>query len=261
MSSFLSNQPPRLGLNIDHVATLRNARGGAHPCPLDAAKMAIKSGVDGITAHLREDRRHMRDTDIRALQQLCKNTAIPLNMEMAATQEMCAIALEIVPHAVCIVPEKRQERTTEGGLNVHKQEAHFRPYIQALQNKGILVSLFIEANPLQIDASARLGANIVEFHTGAYAQDMWAQKNNQNQHIDTFKNCARHADNLKLEVHFGHGLDFENISAIASIREARELNIGHFLIGEAVFIGLEKAITQMRTRIRNAHNAMLSQTP
>ena len=245
----------RLGVNIDHIATLRNARGGAHPDPIAGAWAAIQSGADGITAHLREDRRHMRDDDMTRIQTLCDSENIPLNMEMAATAEMLKIALDLRPKAVCIVPERREERTTEGGLDVVGQHNTVAPIVRELTENGSRVSLFIEAQRNQIDAANSCGAAVVELHTGAYAHaheddnaDLAAEI------LKTLQDGAAYAHSLGLEVHLGHGLTFDNVSDIAAIPEAVELNIGHFIIGEAVFMGLESAILEMR-RIMDAARA------
>lgn len=237
---------PRLGVNIDHIATVRNARGGEHPDPVAGAWAAIQAGADGITAHLREDRRHMRDDDMVRLQQLCESENIPLNMEMAATEEMRDIALRLKPKAVCIVPERREERTTEGGLDVARQHNRLVPIISALNDNGSRVSLFIEAVAHQIEAAAKTEAKVVEFHTGAYAHAL--DDNNQDKADDILRALqegAKHAKALGLEVHFGHGLTFDNVGPIAAIEEGMELNIGHFIIGEAIFMGLESAIKEM----------------
>lgn len=247
---------PRLGVNIDHIATIRNARGGDHPDPVAGAWAAIQSGADGITAHLREDRRHIRDDDMTRLQALCDNEHIPLNMEMAATEEMLDIALELKPKAVCIVPERREERTTEGGLDVAGQHNRLVPIISALNAAGSRVSLFIEAVSHQIEAAARTDAKVVEFHTGAYAHAL--DEDDQEKAADiltALKAGAQQATALGLEVHFGHGLTFDNVTPIAAIPEAMELNIGHFIIGEAVFMGLEDAIKQMRIIMSEARTA------
>ncbi len=243
----MSDERLRLGVNIDHFATLRNARGGEHPDPVAGAWAAIQAGADGITAHLREDRRHIRDDDMARLQILCRSENIPLNMEMAAVDEMLVIAKALKPHAVCLVPERREERTTEGGLDVAAQHNRIAPMVRELTDMGARVSLFIEAVSKQIDAAARSGASVVEFHTGAYAHAL------DQGHLDkvetllaAFKKGAKHATELGLEVHFGHGLTFDNVHEIAAIREGRELNIGHFLIGEALFMGLDEAIFEMR---------------
>ena len=231
---------PRLGVNIDHVATIRNARGGAHPDPLRAAKMAAAAGADGITAHLREDRRHMTDDDIDRLSQAIE---LPLNLEMAATEEMLAIALRHRPHAACIVPERRIERTTEGGLNVAGSHDHLRRFVDELGSAGILVSMFIEAEPHQLDAAHALGAPVVELHTGAYCE---ATDDTRQVQLDRIRRASQHAHDLGLECHAGHGLGFNTIGPIAGITNIVELNIGHFLIGEAIFSGLDSAIRRMR---------------
>ena len=247
---------PRLGVNIDHIATIRNARGGDHPDPVAGAWAAIQSGADGITAHLREDRRHIRDDDMTRLQALCDNENIPLNMEMATTEEMLDIALELKPKAVCLVPERREERTTEGGLDVAGQHNRLVPIISALNAAGSRVSLFIEAVSHQIEAAARTDAKVVEFHTGAYAHAL--DEDDQEKAADiltALKAGAQQATALGLEVHFGHGLTFDNVTPIAAIPEAMELNIGHFIIGEAVFMGLEDAIKHMRIIMSEARTA------
>ncbi|NCY24744.1 MAG: pyridoxine 5'-phosphate synthase [Alphaproteobacteria bacterium] len=233
----------RLGINIDHVATVRNARGGDNPCPVRAALLAAQAGADGITAHLREDRRHIRDADIARLR---AEVPLPLNLEMAMTEEMLAIALRTRPHAVCLVPEKREEVTTEGGLDVARLEAQLTPYVKKLQDNGSRVSLFIEAAPAQLQAAARTGARVVELHTGTYAHNPAASE------IAKLATGAALAHQLGLEVHAGHGLTFENVGPIAALPEVVELNIGHFLIGEAIFTGLESAIRTMRARMNAA---------
>ncbi|MHA7886066.1 pyridoxine 5'-phosphate synthase [Roseicyclus sp.] len=234
----------RLGVNIDHVATLRNARGGALPDPVRAARVAEEAGADGITAHLREDRRHIRDADIDAIMAAI---TIPLNFEMAATDEMQRIALAHKPHAACIVPERREERTTEGGLEVAGDEARLDAYIAPLRDAGIRVSLFIAADPAQIAAAARIGAPVIELHTGAYCDfhaegDVAARDAELQRLIDG----ARRAADVGLEVHMGHGLCYDTVGPVAALPEVAELNIGHFLIGEAVFVGLPRAIARMR---------------
>ena len=237
-------KPLRLGVNIDHVATVRNARGGLHPDPVRAAKLAIAAGCDGITAHLREDRRHIRDDDIARLKAEIDK---PLNFEMAATDEMLAIALKTKPHAVCIVPEKRSERTTEGGLDAAGQQAALKPLVHALKHAGIRVSLFIAAHPAQIEAAAELGSDVIEIHTGAWcdalADGKTAVATSEWQAIVA---GAELAAGLGLEVHAGHGLDYASAEEIASLRQIVELNIGHFLIGEAVFEGLGETVKFMR---------------
>jgi pyridoxine 5-phosphate synthase len=236
----------RLGVNIDHVATVRNARGGVFPDPVRAANMAEAAGADGITAHLREDRRHISDGDILRLSQSLK---IPLNLEMAATEEMLAIALKARPHAACIVPEKREERTTEGGIDVVTHFARLQPIVRQLVAAGIRVSMFIEPNREQLDASRALGAPVVELHTGAYANAEGATEEKLLKHIH---NAAEFGADLGLEIHAGHGLTYDNVKPIAAIPHIRELNIGHFLIGEAIFTGLEPAIRRMRTLMDEA---------
>lgn len=254
----MTNYLPRLGVNIDHVATLRNARGGIHPDPVEAAHLAIENGADGITAHLREDRRHINDDDLERLQLLCLETGISLNMEMAAVDEMAEIALKLKPHAVCLVPEKREERTTEGGLDVAGLHNKITPIVRRLSDNGSRVSLFIEAKPSQITASAHSGAQVVEFHTGAYAH---ALDNNDQKLADKLlkqmQDGAKQAASLGLEVHLGHGLTFDNVEPIAAIPEAMELNIGHFIIGEAVFMGLPKALKTMREHMAKARSISL----
>jgi len=239
--------PVRLGLNIDHVATLRNARGGARPDPIEAARIAVKAGADGITAHLREDRRHIRDEDIRRIK---AEIAAPLNLEMAATEEMTGIALATKPHACCIVPERRQELTTEGGLDAAGGEEHLHPVVKRLSEGGIRVSLFIDAEPRQIEAAARLGAPVVEFHTGQYCE-AWIARDDAKARVelDRLAKGASLAASAGIEVHAGHGLDFETATHLATFPEIRELNIGHVIIGEAIFIGLPEAIWRMRAAI------------
>ena len=240
----------RLGVNIDHVATLRNARGGAYPDPLRAALMAEAAGADGITAHLREDRRHIRDADIDALMGALST---PLNFEMAATEEMQAIALRRKPHAVCLVPEKREERTTEGGLDVAADLDRLCDFIVPLAEAGCRVSLFVAADERQLQASAQAGAAVVELHTGAYC-DFHAAGNHlaAEEELLRIARSVRFAAELGLEVHAGHGLSYETVSPIAALPEVTELNIGHFLIGESVFLGLGPAIAEMRRLMQNA---------
>lgn len=232
----------RLGVNIDHVATVRNARGGDNPDPVRAAILAQEAGADGITAHLREDRRHIRDEDIAAL---TRDLKIPLNLEMAATEEMLAIALKARPHAACIVPEKREERTTEGGIDCVGQFARLKPIVAALSDAGTRVSMFIEPAKAQLDASKALGAPVVELHTGAYAHGAAGE-------LERIREAAEYGASIGLEVHAGHGLTFDNVKPIAAIPQIRELNIGHFLIGEAVFIGLAASIRRMRALMDEA---------
>jgi pyridoxine 5-phosphate synthase len=236
----------RLGINIDHVATVRNARGGDNPDPVRAARLAQEAGADGITAHLREDRRHIRDEDIAALKQ---HLTIPLNLEMAPTDEMLAIALKHRPHAACIVPEKREERTTEGGIDCISGFARLQPVVAALSAAGIRVSMFIEPDRKQIDAAHNLGAPVIELHTGAYAHASGADRERLLKHI---VNGAEFGADLGLEIHAGHGLTYDNVGAIAAIAHIRELNIGHFLIGEAIFVGLGNAMARMRAAMNEA---------
>ena len=230
----------RLGVNIDHVATIRNARGGNHPDPVKAALVAAECGADGITAHLREDRRHIRDEDIAKLND---TLAISLNLEMAATEEMLAIALRHRPHAACIVPERREERTTEGGLDAAAQHNQLAPFVGRLKDAGIRVSLFIEADERQLDAALHLGAPVVEFHTGAYAH---ATGEARATHLRRIADMAALATKNGIEPHAGHGLTYDNVVPIAAIPQLAELNIGHFLVGEALFTGLPEAIIEMR---------------
>ncbi len=232
----------RLGLNIDHVATVRNARGGAHPDPLRAAHLAAAAGVDGITAHLREDRRHIVDDDIR---RLGEEIRLPLNLEMAATPEMIDIALRHRPHAACIVPEKRAERTTEGGLHLGGGARTLEPAIRQMKEAGIRVSLFIEPDPVHLDIARALGAPVVELHTGAYCLTASGSPDRE-RHRRRIVEAAAHGHDIGLECHAGHGLDFDTVGPIAAIATIAELNIGHFLIGEAIFGGLDAAIKRMR---------------
>jgi pyridoxine 5-phosphate synthase len=235
-------------VNIDHVATVRNARGGKLPDPLRAAALAAKAGADGITAHLREDRRHIVDADIDGLMRELK---IPLNFEMAATPEMVDIALRHRPHAVCIVPEKREERTTEGGLDAAGQHNHLKPMVAKLRDAGIRVSLFVEADPRQLEAAVVLGAPVVELHTGRYCE---LEGTAQKAELERLRKGAALCTRLGLECHMGHGLSYSDVAPVAAILEVRELNIGHFLVGEAIFVGLEQAIREMR-RIMDAARA------
>lgn len=239
-AATVPHRPLRLGVNIDHVATIRNARGGLHPDPVRAAHLAAQAGADGITAHLREDRRHITDADIL---RLSREIDLPLNLEMAATSEMVAIALRHLPHAACLVPERREERTTEGGLDAAATSEVLRPLITRMREAGIKVSLFIEPDPRQIDAAVALDVPVVELHTGAYAD---AQGEARRSHRDRIVAAADQAARAGLEVHAGHGLTFENVGPIAAIPVLRELNIGHFLVGEGIFIGFGAAIRQMR---------------
>ena len=246
----------RLGVNIDHVATVRNARGGQYPDPVRAAKEALAAGADGITAHLREDRRHISDADIASLSGLLRDQSRPLNLEMAVTQEMLGIALHHRPHAVCLVPEKREERTTEGGLDVVGGHNWITPFVARLNEAGARVSLFIGAHPDQIDAAHRTGAAVVELHTGAYCDAVREGRDEEAEgELLALKAGAAHAAALGLEVHAGHGIDYETVQAIAAIPEVAELNIGHFLIGEAIFVGLGPAIARMRALMDDARAA------
>lgn len=234
----------RLGVNVDHVATIRNARGGRHPDPVRAAKLAIAAGCDGITAHLREDRRHIRDDDIARLKAELDN---PLNLEMAATDEMLRIALETKPHAVCLVPEKREERTTEGGLDVVGQHNHLAPVIRTLKHAGVRVSLFIAAAPAQIEMAAALGSPVIEIHAGAWCDALAEGREKEaDAEWQLIRDGAQLAAGLGLEVHAGHGLDYGTAERIATLPEVVELNIGHFLVGEAVFEGLAETVKMMR---------------
>ena len=230
----------RLGVNIDHVATIRNARGGPHPDPVRAAHAAAAAGADGITAHLREDRRHITDADI---DRLMAEIALPLNLEMAATAEMLAIALAHRPHAACIVPEKREERTTEGGLDAAAQYEALRPIVDRLGEAGIRVSLFIEPSPQQVEAAVRLGVPVVEFHTGRFAH---VEGEARTAELRRIADAAALAAKNGIEPHAGHGLTFANVAPIAAIPQLAELNIGHFLVGEAIFTGLEASVRAMR---------------
>jgi pyridoxine 5-phosphate synthase len=244
----------RLGVNIDHVATIRNARGGEHPDPVRAARQAAESGADGITAHLREDRRHITDTDI---DRLMAEIELPLNLEMAATPEMLDIALRHKPHAVCLVPEKREERTTEGGLDVAAGHNHIAPYVRQLSEAGICVSLFIEADPVQIAVAEAMGAAVVELHTGAYCDAAIGGDTAQaDRLLDKLIIGTGEAHGRGLEVHAGHGLTYDTVKPVAAIAEIAELNIGHFLIGEAIFRGLREAVTSMRGLIAEARAEM-----
>jgi pyridoxine 5-phosphate synthase len=230
----------RLGVNIDHVATIRNARGGRFPDPVRAAKLAVQAGADGITAHLREDRRHISDDDI---DRLSNEIDLPLNLEMAATDEMLEIALRHRPHAACIVPEKREERTTEGGIDAAAQCNRLRPIVGRLRDAGIRVSLFIEADRVQLDAAVALGVPVVELHTGAYCNAEGAERD---KFLQSLRLAAAYGASAGLEIHAGHGLTYDSVVPIARLPEIRELNIGHFLIGEAIFVGLDASIREMR---------------
>ncbi len=243
----------RLGINVDHVATIRNARGGDHPDPVRAALAAQRAGADGITAHLREDRRHISDTDIDRLR---REVSLPLNLEMAATDEMLEIALRHAPHAACIVPEKREERTTEGGLDAIGGHDRLAPLASALRKRGVRVSLFIEPDIRQLDAAKSIGAPVVELHTGTYCL---AEGATLAAELERIRTAARHAERLGLECHAGHGLTFDSVGPIAEIAEIAELNIGHFLIGEAIFGGLDSAVRRMRALMDNACAASLGE--
>jgi pyridoxine 5-phosphate synthase len=235
--------PLRLGVNVDHVATVRNARGGAHPDPVRAAEIAIAAGADGITAHLREDRRHIRDDDIARLKALTK----PLNLEMAATPEMVAIAVATRPHAACLVPERRAERTTEGGLDVAGQAAHIAAVVADLKPAGVRVSLFIAPEVVQIEAAARVGAPVIELHTGSWCDALREGRDAvAAEEFARITGAAKLAHGLGLEVHAGHGLDYASAEAIAALPEIVELNIGHYMIGEAIFDGLDAVVRAMR---------------
>ena len=236
----------RLGVNIDHVATIRNARGGRFPDPVRAAKLAARAGADGITAHLREDRRHISDDDI---ERLSREIDLPLNLEMAATEEMLQIALKHRPHAACIVPEKREERTTEGGIDAAGQEQRLARFVETLGDAGIRVSLFIEADSKQLEAAIRLSAPVVELHTGAYCDSVGMQRE---EHLRNIQEAARFGASMGLEIHAGHGLSYETVGPIAAVPEIRELNIGHFLVGEAIFVGLDASVRRMRLLVDEA---------
>jgi len=240
--------PLRLGVNIDHVATIRNARGETYPEPLRAAEAAIAAGADGITAHLREDRRHISDADIEQLSDLCKKRGIPLNLEMAVTDEMLGIGLKYRPRAACLVPERREEVTTEGGLNVVGAQDRIAGAVSALKDAGVRVSLFVEASPRQLEACAHVGADVVELHTGAYCEAVRGGGSDAATHeLARLVEAAQMASALGLEVHAGHGIDYATVIPVAAIPQIAELNIGHFLIGEAIFTGLETAIRRMRS--------------
>lgn len=240
----------RLGVNIDHVATIRNARGGDHPDPVRAAVLAAASGADGITAHLREDRRHISDRDIARLKEA---VALPLNLEMAATEEMLVIACKTRPNAACIVPEKRAEVTTEGGLDVVGQKQLLIPFIKRLKGEGIRVSLFIDAEGAQVETAREIGADIIELHTGSYCHKKGGDRMRE---LLSLRQAAALAEKIGLECHAGHGLDFETVTDVAAIPSVVELNIGHFLIGEAIFIGLEAAIRHMRQKMDEARKCL-----
>ena len=245
----IAQRPLRLGVNIDHVATIRNARGGRHPDPVRAAGLAAQAGADGITAHLREDRRHIADDDI---DRLTREIALPLNLEMAATDEMLAIAVRHKPHAACLVPEKRNEVTTEGGLDAVGGRAQLAPVVQALATAGIRVSLFIDPELRQLDMAKQLGAPVVELHTGAYCD---ATGNRRERELQRLIAAAAHAEAIGLECHAGHGLSYDSVGPVAAIPTIVELNIGHFLVGEAIFGGLDSAIKRMRAAMEQGRAA------
>jgi pyridoxine 5-phosphate synthase len=236
----------RLGINIDHVATVRNARGGDNPDPVRAARLAQQAGADGITAHLREDRRHISDDDIARLSEAL---TVPLNLEMAATDEMLGIALRHRPHAACIVPEKREERTTEGGIDCITGFNRLKPIVGRLTEAGIRVSMFIEPDRKQLDAARELGAPVVELHTGAYAH---AGGDARRKLLEKLRHAAAFGADMGLEIHAGHGLTYDNVGSVAAIPQVMELNIGHFLIGEAIFVGLADSIARMREAMNEA---------
>ncbi len=243
-------KPLRLGVNIDHVATIRNARGGDHPDPVRAAALVATAGADGITAHLREDRRHIRDDDMRRLKE---EVDLPLNFEMAATAEMHKLCTEVMPHACCIVPENRNERTTEGGLDVAGQHNFIAPFVRELNDAGIRVSLFVDPEKRQIEAATSAGAPVVEIHTGAYYEAAAATTPERIEaEFEKIRTAAAFAHSLGLEVHAGHGLTFHNVQPVAAIPELAELNIGHFLVGEAVFMGLAEAVKEMKRLMQDA---------
>jgi pyridoxine 5-phosphate synthase len=242
----------RLGVNIDHVATIRNARGGAHPDPARAARLAAEAGADGITIHLREDRRHIRDSDLSAIRDA---VSLPINLEMAMTEEMLAIALAYGPHAACLVPERREERTTEGGLDVARLHSQVAGFVKKLTHAGIRVSLFIEPSLVQIAVADAIGAPVVELHTGRYVELLFAGDTaGAAEELRRLREAAEHGHARGIEIHAGHGLTFETVRAVAAIPEVRELNIGHFIMGEALFTGLEPAVRRMRREIDEARS-------
>ena len=240
----------RLGVNIDHVATIRNARGGAHPDPAKAAAIAEAAGADGITIHLREDRRHIRDHDLEAVRKAVK---LPINLEMATTDEMLAIALEFRPHAACLVPEKREERTTEGGLDVARLHDQVAPFVKKLRDAKVRVSLFIEPSKVQVAVAEAIGAPVVELHTGKYVELVFAgDKSGAVEELRRLQEAADYGAEKGIEIHAGHGLTYDTVRPVASIAQVRELNIGHFIMGEALFVGLEAAVKRMRLEIDTA---------
>jgi len=244
---------PRLGVNIDHVATIRNARGGAHPDPVRAAQAAAAAGADGITLHVREDRRHVREEDLALLS---TSVTLPINLEMACTPEMLAMALNAHPHAACLVPERREERTTEGGLDVARGHNTVAPYVQKLLDARVRVSLFIDPHPVQIAVAKALGAPVVELHTGRYCEAV-AGKNRERAEaeLNALREAAAAAAEAGIEVHAGHGIDFDSVGPVAAVPQIAELNIGHFLVGEAIFIGLESAVAKMKGLMARARGA------
>ncbi|MDZ4372451.1 MAG: pyridoxine 5'-phosphate synthase [Phenylobacterium sp.] len=248
----------RLGVNIDHVATVRNARGEGYPDPVRAAEMALAAGADGITAHLREDRRHISDSDIDQLAVICRRRGRPLNFECAVTPEMEAIALAHRPHAACLVPERREEVTTEGGLDVVRGQNTIAPVVRRMVDAGIRVSCFIDADEAQVAAARAVGAQVVELHTGAYCEAVRERRPQAEALLANLKAAAAHARDLGLEVHAGHGIDYETVKPIAAIPGVAELNIGHFLIGEAIFIGLGPAIQRMRILMDEARASVIA---
>lgn len=250
---LLPDLPPRLGVNIDHIATVRNARGGRHPDPLRAAQVCVAAGADGITAHLREDRRHIRDADI---ERLISELTVPLNLEMAATDEMLALALRHLPHACCLVPERRAELTTEGGLDAARQIHSLQPVVAKLSEAGIRVSLFIDADRAQIDAALKLRAPVVEFHTGRWCHAADAAL--RESEFARLRMAIDHATKAGLECHAGHGLDFITAREISRVPMVSELNIGHFLVGEAIFISLTEAVRRMKATILEGFQALKS---
>jgi pyridoxine 5-phosphate synthase len=240
----------RLGVNIDHVATIRNARGGTHPDPAKAAAIAEAAGADGITIHLREDRRHIQDHDLEAVRKAVK---LPINLEMAATDEMLAIALDYRPHAACIVPERREERTTEGGLDVAKLHNKVAPYVAKLRDAKVRVSLFIEPSKVQVAVAEAMGAPVVELHTGKYVELVFAgQTAGAAEELKRLEEAAEYGHSKGIEIHVGHGLTYDTVRPVAAIPQVRELNIGHFIMGEALFVGLEAAVKRMRKEIDEA---------
>ena len=251
----MTKQPLRLGVNIDHVATIRNARGGPHPDPVRAAHLAAAAGADGITAHLRGDRRHIVDDDMRRLKD---EIGLPLNFEMAATAEMLKICLEVAPHACCLVPENREERTTEGGLDVAGQHTFLAPFIRELTDAGVRVSLFIDPEAHQVEAARSTGAPVIEIHTGAYYEATAATEPRRiKDELEKIRQAAELGGGLGLEVHTGHGLTFHNVQPVAAIPQLVELNIGHFMIGESVFMGLAEVIREMKRLMQDARTGGL----